>query len=264
MQFLSGGSAEVFDRALQGGGVIVTESFAFRHRVGVGDRVTLQTPSGEVKLPITGVFYDYATDAGAILIDYHVFNPLWKDDRTESLALYTQPGASVDTIRTGLIEAAGAELYLFVTPNQALRSRVMTVFDQTFQITYALQAIAILVAVLGVITTLTGLILQRGREIGVLRAVGALKRQVQKMVLVESGLIGLIGALLGCACGLALSVLLTYVINKQFFGWSIRMHVDPWLFVQAAVLMIVTAILAGLVPARMAATRVAAEAMRVE
>jgi len=264
MQFMSGQSASIFNHALQSEQVIVTESFAFRHRVDVGDKVTLQTPSGTVQLPIAGVFYDYASDAGAIMIDHHLFARLWKDDRTESLAIYTQPDAPVDPIRSGLVKAAGSELILFVTPNQSLRSRVLQVFDQTFQITYALQAIAIMVAVLGVITTLTGLILQRGREIGVLRAVGALRRQVQKMVLVESGLIGLIGALLGCACGVCLSVLLTYVINKQFFGWSIRMSIDPWLFVQATGLMVVTAILAGLVPARLAATRVAAEAMRVE
>ncbi|MGV3723406.1 MAG: ABC transporter permease [Actinomycetota bacterium] len=264
MQFLQGESRAVFDAALQRDQVIVTESFAFRNRLGVGDTVRLDTPTGEASLTIAGVFYDYATDAGAILIDYHVYQRLWNDDRTENMAIYTEPGASVDEVRSALIQAAGPELILFVTPNQSLRSRVMQVFDQTFQITYALQAIAILVAVLGVVTTLTGLILQRGREIGVLRAVGALRGQVRKMVLVESGLIGLIGALMGCVCGVALSVLLTYVINKQFFGWSIQMTIDPWLFVQATALMVGTAVVAGLVPARLAGTRVAAGAMRVD
>jgi putative ABC transport system permease protein len=84
------------------------------------------------------------------------------------------------------------------------------------------------------------------------------------MVLVESALLGLIGAVMGCVCGMALALLLTYVINKQFFGWSIRLTVDPWLFVQAVVLMVLTAIASGLGPARLAATRVAAEAMRVD
>jgi putative ABC transport system permease protein len=264
MQFLQGRSAEIFDHALKQEQVIVTESFAFRHRVGVGDSVELDTPTGKVRLPIAGVFYDYATDAGAILIDHHLYARLWRDDRTENLAIYTTPGADVDEVRSALLQAAGDDLVLFVTPNQSLRSRVMQVFDQTFQITYALQAIAILVAVLGVITSLTGLILQRGREIGVLRAVGALRGQVRKMVLVESGLIGFIGALLGCVCGVALSVLLTYVINKQFFGWSIRMTIDPWLFLQAAVMMVGAAVVAGLAPARLAAGRAAAEAMRVD
>src|SRR5438045_759512 len=82
---------------------------------------------------------------------------------------------------------------LSVMPNRALRARVLTVFDQTFQITYALQAIAILVAVLGVIGALTARVLQRGRDIGVLRAIGARRAQVRAMVLVEGGALGLIG-----------------------------------------------------------------------
>jgi putative ABC transport system permease protein len=217
-----------------------------------------------VTLPVVGIYYDYSTDAGAIMMDYHLYERLWHDRRVESMALYLTPGGDVEKVRQDLVRRVGGRTVLYVTPNQSLRNRVMAVFDQTFRITYALQAITILVSVFGVITTLTGLIIQRSREIGVLRAVGALRSQVRKMVLVESGLLGLIGALLGCICGIALAYLLTYVINKQFFGWSIRMTIDPWLFVQAIVLMMVTALLSGAVPARMAASRLAAEAMRVE
>jgi putative ABC transport system permease protein len=264
LQFLDGDARDVLARARTGDGVIVTESFAFRHRVKAGDAVTLDTPSGTVRLPVAGVFYDYSTDAGAMMMDYHLFWRLWKEQRTESLAIYLGPGVEVDQARNAFVRTLPRDVVLYVTPNQSLRRRVLIVFDQTFQITYALQGIAIAVAVLGVISTLTALILQRGREIGVLRAVGALRRQVRKMVLVESGLLGLIGSLLGCVCGLALSLLLTYVINKQFFGWSIRLTIDPWIFVQAVGLMVATAIAAGLGPARLAATRVAAEAMRVE
>ncbi|MBI4552516.1 MAG: ABC transporter permease [Candidatus Latescibacteria bacterium] len=264
LQFIRGNSAEVIARARSGNGVVVTESFSYRHRVDAGDTVRVLTPTGTAVLSVAGVFYDYSTDAGAILMDRQVFARLWNDPRTESLAMYVKPGASVDQVRTRFIEAAGRRIVLHIMPNRGLRERVLAVFDQTFQITYALQAIAIVVAVLGVISTLTALILQRGREIGVLRAVGALRRQVHTMVLVESGLLGLIGALMGCVCGVALSILLIYVINKQFFGWSIRMTVDPVVFVQAVGLMVVTAVLAGLWPARLAATRVAADAMRAE
>jgi putative ABC transport system permease protein len=138
------------------------------------------------------------------------------------------------------------------------------VFDQTFQITFALQAIAILVAVLGVASTLTALILQRGREIAVLRAVGALRSQVHRMVLVESAAIGVSGALLGCLCGLALAMILIHVINRQYFGWTIRTHLEARVFLGALALMVVSATLAGIAPARLAATRVAAEAMRMD
>ncbi len=264
LQFLRGDAAEILARAREGEGAIVSESFAFRNRVKEGDTIRMPTPAGETPMRVEGIYYDYSTDAGAVMVHYPLFWKLWRDRRTESLAIYVEPGVDVSQVRNRFVAAVGDRAALYVTPNRTLRSRVMVIFDQTFQITYALQGISILVAVLGVISTLTALILQRGREIGVLRGVGAMRSQVRKMVLVESGLLGLIGAALGCVCGIALSLLLTYVINKQFFGWSIRWTLEPWLFVQTVVLMVVTAIIAGLVPARLAANKVAAEAMRVD
>ncbi|MEO5988791.1 MAG: FtsX-like permease family protein [Candidatus Eisenbacteria bacterium] len=257
-------SRAVLSGALASGAVIVTESFSHRHRVKAGETIELRTPSGPARLRVAGVFYDYSTDAGAVLMDRRLFARLWKDPRTESLALYCSRGADLDSVRRAFVALAGPRRVFSITPNQALRERVLTVFDQTFRITFALQLIAVLVAVLGVVTTLTALILQRGREMGVLRATGAMVGQVRKMVLIESGLLGLIGSLLGCGAGFALALLLVHVINKQFFGWSIRMSVDPWVFVQAVVMMVVASVLAGIGPARSAAKRVAAEAMRVD
>ncbi len=257
-------SADVLTRALAEDGVIVTESFAHRHRVRAGDRVTLATPAGERALKVEGVFFDYSTDAGAVLMDRRLFARLWHDDRTESLALYLAKGANADSVRAAFIALAGPGRLFYVTPNHELRARVLKVFDQTFQITFALQGIAILVALLGVVSTLTALILQRGREIGVLRATGASRGQVRTIVLVESGLLGLIGALLGCVAGLVLALLLVHVINKQFFGWSIRFEAEPWVFAQAVAIVVATAIVAGLGPARLASGRAAAEAMRVD
>jgi putative ABC transport system permease protein len=264
LQFVGGAAASILERARRRDTVVVSESFAFRHRVRPGETIALRTPTGAHTLEVEGVYYDYSTDAGAVMMDYRLYERLWNERRVESLALYLAPGIDVPDARRRFISAVGDRLVMHVTPNQSLRSRAMTIFDQTFRITYALQAIAILVAVLGVVSTLTALVLQRGREIGVLRAVGALRGQVRSMVLVESALIGAIGAALGCACGLALSLLLTYVINKQFFGWSIRLTIEPWIFLQAVGLMVGTALLAGLAPARLAAGRQAAEAMRVE
>lgn len=255
---------EVMRRCLEAGEVIVTESFAHRHQVRRGDTLQLPAPAGAARVRIAGVFFDYSTDAGAVLMDRRMFARLWRDDRTESLALYLVPGADAEQVRLGFLRLAGPGRLLHVTPNQALRERVLTVFDQTFQITWALQGIAVLVAALGVVSTLTTLVLQRAREIGVLRAVGATRAQIVRMVLTESGLLGLAGSLLGCAAGLVLAVLLVHVINKQYFGWSIRFTVDPNIFIQAALLMVVTALIAGLFPARLAAGRIAAEAVRVE
>lgn len=254
----------VLDRALREGGVIVTESYAHRHGVRAGDTVTLPAPGGPARARVEGVFFDYSTDAGAVLMDRSLFAQLWRDDRTESLALYLVPGTDVDRVRRAFLLACGTQRLVHATPNQELRRRVLAVFDQTFRVTWALQGIAVLVAVLGVVSSLTALVMQRGREIGILRAAGATRGQVRRMVLVESGLLGVTGALLGCVAGVMLALLLTLVIQKQYFGWSIRFTIPPGVFVRAIALMAVTALLAGLAPAQLAATRVAAEGVREE
>src|SRR5439155_14231719 len=100
LQFLSGeDSRAVLARALDEGGVIVTESFAHRHRVRAGGLLRLPTPAGPAAVRIEGVFYDYSSDAGAVLMDRALYARLWRDDRTESLALYLEPGADGDSVR---------------------------------------------------------------------------------------------------------------------------------------------------------------------
>ncbi|MEQ1833795.1 MAG: FtsX-like permease family protein, partial [Candidatus Eisenbacteria bacterium] len=265
LQFVNGEDARVvLGRALRDGGVVVTESFAHRHRVTTGGALVLPTPAGEVSVAVEGVFYDYSSDAGAVMMDRALYARLWRDDRTESLALYLEPGRDPDAVRTAFLRLAGPGVLLHVTPNQALRKRVLLVFDETFAITWVLQTIAVFVSVLGVISTLTTLVLQRRRELAVLRAAGALRGQVRTLVLVESAVLGAAGSALGCLAGYVLALLLVHVINRQFFGWSIRMDVEPRIFVQAIVLMTVTATLAGFVPARLATGRATAAALRVE
>jgi putative ABC transport system permease protein len=264
LTFLEGDTKAVFDRALRNGEVIVTESFAHHHHVAAGDSIDLDTTSGRSRRRIAGVFLDYSVEAGAVLMDRRLYAQLWQDDRTESFALYLKPGADAAAVREAVVAASADRVLLHVMPNQELRARVLTVFDQTFQITWALQAIAVLVSVLGVIGALTALILQRGREIAVLRAGGALRRQIRTMVLAESALLGLIGGVMGCVIGLALAMLLVHVINRQFFGWTLQTVIEPGVFVQAVVLMMGTALLAGFWPARFAASRSPVEAMRTE
>src|SRR5262249_52179570 len=160
LQFLGGAKAsDVLARALAENGVLVTESFAHRHRVRAGRQIVLPTRLGPVRARIEGVFYDYTTDAGAVLMDRRLYARPRGDERTESMALYLEPGTSVDRVRAAVVRLAGPSRLLYVTPNQALRKRVLSVFDETFQITWVLQTIAVIVSVLGVISTLTTLVL---------------------------------------------------------------------------------------------------------
>jgi len=257
-------AATVLGRALSEAGVVVTESFAHRFYKRSGDLLALPCREGLVNLKVEGVFYDYSVDAGAVLMDRALYARLFHDDRTESLALYLEPGASVSAARAAFLALAGPGRLLHATPYADLRRRVLSVFDETFRITWVLQAIALLVSVMGVVSTLTALVLQRRHELAVLRATGARRAQVRALVLVESGLLGAAGAALGAVAGWVLALLLVHVINRQFFGWTIRMKFEPAVFVQAVLLMTLAATLAGLVPARLAVHRATAAALRTE
>jgi putative ABC transport system permease protein len=262
--FRDGRSPEILSRALAARGVVVTESFSRRFGTRPGDRLQLATPSGPREAEVEGIFYDYSTDAGAIVMDRRLYAEWWRDPTINSIALYLRPGAAPDAARRSLLAAVGGRHALIMTSNQSLRRQVLDVFDQTFRITYALQAIVIAVAVLGILNTLTALILQRGKEIAVLRAVGAWRGQIRRVVLVEAGLIGVMAHAIGSVCGVALALMLVHVINRQFFGWTVRFRLEPILFLYSGFVILAASLLAGILPARHAARRLAADAMREE
>jgi len=126
------------------------------------------------------------------------------------------------------------------------------VFDRTFAITYALEAVAVFVAVMGVAGALLALVIDRRREIGLLRFLGAAQGQIRRMVLIEAGLLGLVANAVGFVLGFVLSLLLIFVINKQSFGWTIQFHWPVGVLLGALSLVYGATILAALYPARVA------------
>ena len=148
--------------------------------------------------------------------------------------------------------------------NRELRAEILEIFDRTFRVTYVLELIALCVAVLGIVNTLITAILERRRELATLRALGASSTQIQKLVFWESGYLASLGAILGVAGGLALSVLLVKVINKQSFGWTIQLMIPSLTIVEAVCAAAIAGLLAGYIPARWAAKQPIAEGLRYE
>jgi putative ABC transport system permease protein len=136
--------------------------------------------------------------------------------------------------------------------NRDLRTEAIRIFDRTFAITYALEAVAVIVAVMGIAGALLALVIDRRREFGLLRFLGAAAGQVRKQILVEAGLLGLLANFAGLALGFALSLILIYVINKQSFGWTIRFHWPVAVLPGAIGVVYVATVLAGLYPAQVA------------
>ncbi len=244
--------------------VVVSESFTIKHNKQVGDTVTLPTPKGDVRFRINAVYYDYSSDRGIIVMDRATFTRYWPEPLATSLTVYLREGADADAVRDDLLRQFGENYRVLIYTNAAIRREVLRIFDSTFSITYALEVIAIFVAILGVATTLLTLILERKREIAMLRLVGADRRQVRKMVVIEAGLMGLVSQSIGLGVGLLLSLLLMNVINVQSFGWTIQFHLPVGFLIQSSVLILIATALAGIYPARRASRLHATEQVSEE
>ena len=253
IRFTDGNPKTILHQFASGQGLLVTESFSLRHRVERGDRIRLNTPVGEKEFFVAGVFYDYSSDWGMILIEKRLFQSLWNDEAVHSAGIYLHEGVSIDAFKTFFRERYSKPYQIFLVSHRELRNEILNIFDQTFTITYALEFIAIIVAVLGIVNSLNALIIERQRDIGIFRAVGAFRKQVEKTVLIEAGMIGFFSLILGLLCGFLLSLLLIYVINKQSFGWTIQFSVPLWSLFQWGAVVMVTSLIAGFIPARRAA-----------
>ncbi|MBZ0160188.1 MAG: ABC transporter permease [bacterium] len=251
--FRRGESATVLRHAKTEGGVIISESLALSRGLTEGDRLPLYLPSGRVELQIAGVFYDYSTDGGKVVMDRSLWTRTGGEHGADILAIYLQPGADEAAVRRQLLTIAGEDGAIALNSNRALKARILEIFDNTFAVARALELIAIMVSMLGVFNVLWASVLNRRREIGVLRSVGATRAQILRIVLGEAGLLGLLADLLGLLAGIALSLILIHVINKQSFGWTIQFQFSSLVIIKSSIIALGAALLAGYLPARHAA-----------
>ncbi len=262
---VSGGAdAATLARTLPGTtGVIVSAPFAERANLHPGDAIALDTPAGHTSFRIAAIYDDYANDAGTVMLDERTFNRLYHDDSASMFSIYAKPGTDLNALRTRVFRAA-LPVRLDIASNRDLRAVIFAIFDRTFLITHALNIISITIAVMGVVSTLFALVLERRREIGVLRYLGLTIRSVRQMVLYEAALIGVLGGLFGIGAGMLLGLLLIYVIDRQAFGWPMHLHVPYWSLAESLALVLVAAVLAGIYPAQVAARIATADAVRAE
>ena len=267
-RMVRGDSTEALQRAAETGGILLSEVLATRLQLLEGSKVSITTPAGPVTVTVEGIFYDYATDGGKIVVDQTWYQREWRDDWVTVFSIYLASGADAERVRQSIVTRVAGLDGMTVPPlvirNHELRREILEIFDRSFALTYVLEAIAILVAVLGIVNTLITAVLERRREFASLRAIGAGTSQVERLVLWEAAYLGLIGAVLGVAGGLLLALLLIRVINKQSFGWTIQMTVPGGLILQAVGLALTAALVAGFFPARWAARRPVVEGLREE
>lgn len=261
--FKEGQREEVWSRFLAGA-VVVSEPYAYHHDLKVGDEVELLTDQGRRKFPVAGIYYNYASERGIVCLHRQTWGRFWEGDEVQTLGLYADSGVSPDSLAEDLRQQVTGDQQLTFSPNRELRRGALEIFDRTFVITGVLRLLALGVAFLGILSALMALQLERARELAVLRTSGLTPRQVWGLVTAQTGLMGLVAGVLSVPLGLALALLLIEVINRRAFGWTLLFDPSPAVWLQAVVLAILAALLAGLYPAHRMAQSSPALALREE
>ncbi len=209
----------MYTLAISGQGVIVSDNFARLQRRSIGDRVELATPGGLLSLPIAGIITDWSDQQGSVFLDRAVYERYWQDETINVVRVYVSKGTDPLTVRQRILEGLSpAHPRMLVFTNAEVRKWVLQLTDQWLQLTYSQVLIAVLVAILGIINTLTVSIIDRKRELGVLRAVGGFRRQIRQTVWMEAVAIGLVGLCLGLLFGAANLYFLLQITGRDLSG----------------------------------------------
>ncbi len=207
---IAGDPATMYRIAAAGDGLIVADNLAQLQHLTVGDMLEVPAPKGLIRLPIVGVILDFSDQQGTIFMDRSLFIRYWNDDSVNAFRVYLNPGATVPEVRQRILEKYAGQRQVFVLTNQELKRYILKVTDQWFGLTSVQIAVAVLVAILGIVNTLTVSITDRRRELGVLQAVGGLRGQIRRTIWLEALSIGVLGLALGFGLG---AVNLYYILQ---------------------------------------------------
>ena len=250
---------------LNDGGILITEALAYRLDLfEPGISMRLLTETGWQVFPIVGIIYEYTSSEGSVWMAYDLYRAHWNDPGLTALALRLDPSADPDQVSQVLAKELSPIQRLNIRPNRVLRADVLEVFDRTFAITNAMQGMVTVVAFIGVLTTALLLQLEKQRELGILRALGLTARQLWNLVMLESGLMGVVAGVLAIPTGYVLAWVLVDVINRRSFGWTLRLDTPVSSILQGFATAVFAALLAGLYPAWRINRMAAAEAIRYE
>jgi putative ABC transport system permease protein len=236
-------------------GVILSESFQSRFGKGTNDSIELATPSGRITFKVLGVYVDYSSDIGSVLIDRALYKKYWRDDLVDAFDLWLEAGANQQAVIQDIKQRYGEEYQLFISTHGELRNTVVNIMEQSFVVNYAVEIVAVVVAIFSVINTLLASILDRTREIGVLRAIGATQAQVRRSVVLEAAWMGVLGGLLGLLAGTIMSYHHVVYNTKVLTGWTFQFYYPYGVAVVSIVASVVLCLLAGYGPSKQAAAR---------
>lgn len=246
------------------GWVTISQNLSRRRNLHPGDSFQMSTPTGVRTYRVAAVVVEYTSDQGTVFIDRQVFVDHFGDDRVDTFELYLQDPKYLEPVRREVTARFGQRYNLYVLSNRELRQEAHQLIDSAFSVTYAMEMVAVVLALLGVVNTLLAAVLDRTREIGLLRAVGASRRHVIRLFAGEAGLIGLSGGLIGAVAGTVMGLIVNRVIGTQSTGWTIPYRFPVETALQMVSAAAACAVLAGLYPADRAARLDVVDALAYE
>jgi putative ABC transport system permease protein len=264
LEIIAGDPAAALAGFRSGQAVVISEPLARRRGIAVGDQLVLPAADGPMALAVAGVFRDYSSDRGAVVMRLEAFRRHWQDERLTGVGVYVREGGDAERLRRDLERFTAQSGPLQLAGRAELRAMSMRIFDRSFTITEVLRWLAGIVAFLGILSALLALELERTRETGVLRAIGFAPRDVRRLVLAQTGVLGLVAGLVAVPLGVGLASLLVFVINERAFGWSMGFAVSPSVLAVGFVMAIGAALAAGVLPAIRLARMPLAAALREE
>ena len=245
--------------------ILVSEPYAYRHRLAPGDKLALMSPTGYREFTVGGVFFDYGSDRGMLVMEGRHYARLWQDPHVATIGVFLQSGADPQKVLRALrTELSGLDPRLRVRANREIREYSMAVFDRTFTITRVLRLLVIGVAFVGILNALMALQLERAKEHAILRATGMTPLQLMGQISLQTGLLGLMAGLFALPLGWLMGDLLIRVINLRAFGWTLQQILPGGVLADALLLALLAALLAGVYPGLRMARTTPAAALREE
>jgi putative ABC transport system permease protein len=236
-----------------GKGVIVSESFHSKFGIGRGEKLSLATPAGRVTFTVLGIYIDYSSDIGSVLIDRALYKKYWRDNLVDAFDLWLEPGAAQGAVIQRIKDDYGERYQLFISTHRELKDAVVRIMEQSFVVNYAVEIVAVIVAIFAVINTLLASVLDRTREIGVLRAIGATQTQLRRVIMVEAAAMGLLGGFLGLIAGSIMSYHHVVYNTKVLTGWTFEFYYPYDVALLSVLVTVILCIMAGYGPAKQAA-----------
>lgn len=228
--------------------IVVSANFAALFHVHKGDTIALPSPKGEVKLRVMATVTDYTWNLGTLIMNRADYIEHW-DDKVTFFEVYLKPDADPNVVKTEIAAKLGAQFDLHPLTQVELKEHIDSMIERLYGIAIGQEIVVVLVAALGVVTALLISVLQRKREMGLLRAIGASRAQVVYLVLAEACLMGIFGSVLGVLFAIPLEWYALQIVFLEESGFVFPVFL-PWgesALIAASALLIAT--LAGVGPA---------------